>query len=384
MALFAVQVAVAIGDTSNEARAATAYVRNAVHAAFSAVWSTGVARLDRYAARSDGHAVVRDLLVETALAVAIAAGWTAIGRARRHDRLAGVLRMTLRYLVGTVMLIYGGLKVVPVQFPVPSAEELLRPLGERSSMALLWAFMGASPSYTVFAGLAEVLGGALLFWRRTTTLGALVLIGVLANVVMLNFTYDVPVKHGTALLFVAVLALASRDAGRLLRVLVLDPPTGSGGHAPFAAGPRLRLVRRIVKPTIVVLAVGGPIAAAVVLGAQPDGRGPLDGFYAVERFLRDGTEVAPLRTDPTRWWRVVIGDRGGVVVENASGRCERFRSSVDEHEHTLTLQPTDDRPTLRFRYELAANQLRLQGDGRTGLEVVLRPVPVGTVFGVLR
>ncbi len=383
-ALFGIQILASLGDTTNGARGAAASLRNAVRAVFAAVWPAGVDWVERLAARSDGHAVVLDLAGDVALAVVVAAVWTSLSRARHHDRLAGAMRVTLRYLVATVLLVYGGLKVIPVQFPVPSAEELLRPLGQRSPMALLWAFMGASPAYTVFGGFGEVLGGALLFWRRTTTLGALILTGVLANVVMLNFAYDVPVKRAASLLLLAALVLASRDAARLLRAFVLDGPAEPGGEAPFAAGPRLRKLRLVLKPTIVVLAIGGPIAAAIALGRPTAPKGPLDGVYAVERFVRDGADVAPLRTDPARWWRVVIGDRGGVVIENADGRCERFRAAVDERDHTLTLSAADGRSARRFHYEATAGSLRLEGDGDPIGEVVLRPLSAATVFRVLR
>lgn len=60
--------------------------------------------------------------------------------------------------------------------------------------------MGYSRTYTIFAGAGEVIGGVLLFFRRTTTLGALILCGVLANVVALNFSYGIPVKIFSSLL----------------------------------------------------------------------------------------------------------------------------------------------------------------------------------------
>jgi len=384
VALLAIQFVVAAADTTNGARAVAARVGECVRAVLAAMWASGVGWIDELVARSDGHAVLLGLVRDGVLAVALAAAWTGLSRTHRHDRLAAAVRLVLRYLVGTLMLVYGGLKVVPVQFPSPSAEELLRPLGERSPMALLWAFMGSSPAYTVFAGLGEVVGGILLFSRRTTTLGALVLVGVMANVVMLNFAYDVPVKRAATLLLLAAIVLASRDVARLARVLVFDLPTGRGGEAPFAAGPRMRTVRRFLKPTIVTLAVGGPIAAALALGSARSAQGPLDGVYAVDRFVRDGVEVAPIRTDSTRWWRVVVGDRGSVVVESASGRCERFRPTVNDREHTLTLTTADGSSSMRFRYENTPGQLRLVSDGGPIAEVVLRPLSAAKVFRVLR
>jgi hypothetical protein len=50
---------------------------------------------------------------------------------------------------------------------------------------------GLSTSYNVFAGVMELGSGLLLFFRRTTLLGAVAAATVLANIVMLNFSYDV-------------------------------------------------------------------------------------------------------------------------------------------------------------------------------------------------
>ena len=329
--------------------------------------------------------MVLGLALEGLLALAGAALWTLCDRRSGHPRLAGVVRVTLRYLLGVVMLIYGGLKIVPVQFPVPGAEDLLRPLGERTPMALLWTFMGVSPAYVVFSGLAEALGGALLLWRRTTTLGALIVAGVTANVVMLNFAYDVPVKRGAALLWLASIVLASRDARRLGRMLLLDLPTEPGREPAFRGGPVLRRVRAVLKPAIVVLAVAGPIAVAALVGRPAVASVPLQGVYAVERFVRDGAEVPPLLTATTRWRRLVLGDRGDAVVQTMDERFERFDLAVDEQARTVTLSDPTGAPELRFRYEGATGQpLRLVGDGHPIQEVLLRPLSEATVFRVLR
>ena len=68
--------------------------------------------------------------------------------------------------------------------------------------------MQASKPYELFGGGGEVLGGLLLFHRRTALLGALVSIGVMANVCALNWLYGVPVKlFSTHLLLTAALLL---------------------------------------------------------------------------------------------------------------------------------------------------------------------------------
>src|SRR5262249_34050070 len=91
------------------------------------------------------------------------------------------------------------------------------------------------PAYTVFSGMVEVTGGALLLFRRTTSLGAIVSGGALLNIVLLNFCYDVPVKlYSTNLLLMCIYLLAP-DMRRLINVLVLNRPAPPAdlGRLPF-------------------------------------------------------------------------------------------------------------------------------------------------------
>jgi uncharacterized membrane protein YphA (DoxX/SURF4 family) len=115
-------------------------------------------------------------------------------RPKQHEVLGHWLRVYVRYVLAAAMLGYGMAKVFKSQFPAISDMRLMQPYGDSSPMALLWNFMGFSTAYTIFVGAAEVLGGLLLLFRRTATLGALVVIAVMSNIVMLNFCYDVPVK----------------------------------------------------------------------------------------------------------------------------------------------------------------------------------------------
>ena len=91
-------------------------------------------------------------------------------------------------------------------------------------MGVLWSFMGASLAYTIFAGATEVTGGLLLVFRRTASPGALVSFAVLANIVALNFCYDVPVKLYSVNLLLMAAFLAAPDATRLANALVLNRP----------------------------------------------------------------------------------------------------------------------------------------------------------------
>ena len=101
---------------------------------------------------------------------------------------------------------------------------LIEPYGEFSPMGVAWYFIGVSTAYTIFSGMMEVVGGALLIIRRTATLGALFSCTVLTNVVLLNFCYDIPVKLYSSNLLLMAIFLAAADTPRLLNVFVRNRP----------------------------------------------------------------------------------------------------------------------------------------------------------------
>lgn len=99
-----------------------------------------------------------------------------------------------RFFLSCMLLSYGFAKFSGGQFGLPSLFRLDQGIGEMSPMGILWTFMGASPAYSAFAGICQATAGFLLLFRRTSVLGALMAFGVMINIVVLNFCYDVPVK----------------------------------------------------------------------------------------------------------------------------------------------------------------------------------------------
>jgi uncharacterized membrane protein len=121
--------------------------------------------------------------------------WSILDKHRKsYVQLLRFLVIYMAYYVLYSMLSYGFYKVFPLQFPAPSLGRLIQPYGNSSPMGIAWTFMGASKAYTIFSGFAEIVGGVLLMFRRTRTLGGLVVFGVMLNVFMMNMCYDIPVK----------------------------------------------------------------------------------------------------------------------------------------------------------------------------------------------
>lgn len=278
-----------------------------------------------------------------AAAALVAAAWTALDRRRAHyARAHGWLRTLVRYTLGAEMLLYGWAKIFQAQFPPVALGRLVEPYGEFSPMSVLWTMMGHSASYNAFCGAAEAAGAVLLFWRRTTPLGALLTAASLANVVALNFGYDVTVKlHSLGLLALALVLLAP-DARRLWAAVAEGRAVGPSRTAAPAldpgARPWQRRLRLGLKAVLVTAAVGGGgYTSFQQWRAQTAPPGPLWGLYDVEAFAVDGAARAPLATDPVRWRRLAL-DRGGrATVQVMSDSVRRFAYAVNDGARLLTI-----------------------------------------------
>lgn len=326
------------------------------------------------------------LLLFAVAAVAVTLVWSVADRCRGDDsRLQEGLRIFLRYMLATAMLSYGLSKVFVTQFRFPELRELLRPLGDASPMGLMWDFMGYSTGYNVFTGGAEILGAVLLCFRRTTTLGALVVVGVMSNVVMLNFAYDVSVKMGSSHLLLVAVFLLLPDARRLADFLVLNRPTAPVTlRTPFTV-PWMEWGSRTVK----VLFIGGCAVSMTVekieerkLWGEDAPRSELYGIYTVESFEWDGQEVPPLATDATRWKRVVFEASRTGAIQRMDDSWMRYRVNLRPEEQGLTLSAMENGyvPMLLSYSRPDADSLILEGVlGGRALRVLLARVDASTL-----
>jgi hypothetical protein len=128
-------------------------------------------------------------------------------------------------------------------------------------MNVLWAFMGASRPYTFIAGMGEVLAAMLLIWRRTTILGAVVALGTMTNVMLLNYCYDVPVKiYSTHLVMMSVMIILP-DAKRLANVLVLNRVAEPAAPSGIWQGRVSRRIHLVAKTAVIVFLFVLPLGA---------------------------------------------------------------------------------------------------------------------------
>ncbi|MCU1278121.1 MAG: putative rane protein [bacterium] len=306
--------------------------------------------------------VLHGLWLATAVVACVV--WSIADRRRlQYERLQAALRVFVRYALAYEMFVYGFVKLFKLQFPAPGPARLMETFGESSPMGLLWAFMGASTPYTIFTGVVETLGGFLLLFRRTTTLGALIVLGAMTNVVMLNFSYDVPIKLLSVHFLLLAAWLVLPDARQLVDVLVLHRPTEPALRLWTPATRGGRWARRVVK-TSVIAVMTISLLPYCIKTRREDGDGapkpPYYGAYEVETFLRNGTP-APQVFGDAQSWRALALDRKNGTLRFGDGARIMFdlppkngaiELGVDGHKTPLAFATPDPaHVVLRGRYK---------------------------------
>lgn len=289
---------------------------------------------------------VRALCFLIIAAIATVAWTTLDSKRQNYMRLADGWRLYIRLTLGAALLSYGAFKVIPSQFPPLLQWRYLETYGTSSPMGILWSFMSASKTYTIFAGAVEVLGGALLFIPRLSTLGALVSIGAMANVFLLNMSYDVPVKLYSFHLLLSSIVVALPQMQRLTRFFVLN-------QTVEPARVELRFQKRWSNYAL----LAGQLALGICVGATTfrisyqqlktfTSSGivspALHGAWNVDEFDVDGRPLPPLLTDTLRWQKVIFDFRGVLAFQQMNGNIMRLSAKIDADKRAIEMTKRND------------------------------------------
>ncbi len=287
------------------------------------------------------------IFCELVAAVVITVVWSMLDRRRPDYRTLGNwFVLFLRLCLGGQMLFYGLAKAIPSQMPAPSLTTLLQPYGTMSPASVLWNQVGAAPAYEILLGTAEVLGGLLLFVPRTATIGALLSLVSMAQVFVLNMTYDVPVKILSFHLLLLSLVVLAPQARRLANVLVLERPAEPARQPALFGSRRANRIVAAVQVALGLWVLIGGVYIGWQTWREAGGGAPkpaLYGIWTVGEFTRDGHPAPPLITDENRWRRMIF-DRPGATLQQMDGSFVPVVAVVDEAAHTMTLSAAPQSP----------------------------------------
>jgi hypothetical protein len=259
------------------------------------------------------------------------------------------------------MLYYGFAKIFDGQFSIPGYGKLEQKIGDSSPMGLLWTFMGSSKTYSAISGYLELLGGYLILYKRTKTLGSLITLAVILNVALMNFCYDVPVKLFSSHLIAISLLIIVPDIKELYAFFILHRPAQLSYEA---SSDKYRLVKVVTKSIIIwgitVLTIYQHFEYSKTYGSNAP-KQPLDGAYVTNVFLCDNDTLLPLTTDTLRW-KIFTISRGISNVKKMTDSTERFWVQIDNSLKTIAFaSQKDPSETWTLNYIDNGNKLTLTG-----------------------
>jgi len=274
----------------------------------------------------------------TTLAVALLAAvvWSALDFKRKnYDRLYAWFRVLLRLGLGSSMISYGAYKVINSQFPPPGLGRMIETYGDSSPMGLLWTFMGSSTAYSQFVGFAELIGGLLLLIPRFTLLGALVSLGVMSNVFMLNMCYDVPVKlYSFHLLLISIILIAP-DFQRFLDFFVRHVSVKLESELPLFSKPQWNNIAVGVQVVIGLFALVSAFDSSISTTRGKKESIPLKGLWCIDQLSISGVEQ-PL-SDENRWQYMIFEHKGNVAVQHVNRAKVYYGVEWDGQEKNVTI-----------------------------------------------
>lgn len=263
-----------------------------------------------------------------------------------------------RYFVAFWMFGYGFAKVFRSQF-VSLLHELDTPFGDLSGFALVWGFFGYSDTYRLFVAAAEIAGAALLLYRRTTPLGALLLFGMLGNIVLIDIFYSIGEALLMALILFGMVCYVLSVHWAPLRAALVLPAEASHPNVERRSRIWMRYgARTMVLGAAVLLAYWAKFYAKT----RPT---PIDGRWRVESIVAKGRPASATMLDSaaTIYFEPEFAYRA--VLRTPNG-FRQARFDVDAKKGHLRIRKSywnPGRVLFDGAYQLQGSRLRLEDAG---------------------
>ena len=281
------------------------------------------------------------------MAVAAALGaiiWSALDRKRtNYQALYYWLTAFVRYYLAFTLFIFALEKFFKMQFPDLGYYTLTESVGDMSPMNLAWAFYGYSYGYNVFMGIAEC-AALLLLFRRTMTFGVILTLVTLANVMAVNYNYDVHAKMYPTALFVMTLFLLLRDIKRLILFFF----TGQSISLPVIKAPIFKQRWINISKTVFKFLVIGYFTIFPTKdyfgykknnAEKVNAKSKISGVYDVDTFVVNRDTLSD--ESPFRWKQIIIGDKMTEAVRFRSDSIAFIYVSVGKKEILVWGNQTD-------------------------------------------
>ncbi len=307
------------------------------------------------------------LLTQVLISIIVCITWSILDRNRKsYEKAYYWLCVLVRYYLASMMLTYGIIKIFHLQMPYPYLSRLVQPYGDSSPMGLVWTYVGQSKPFSIIVGCSELICGLLLFFRRTTLVGALFSLIVMGNVMAVNFCYDVPVKLFSTVLELMALYLATPYLVKLFRILILHKPDHIPNyHQPVFTKKWFAISVKVLKFLFIADALFFGIKGSIDQGKQYGDNAPkppLYGIYNTEFVIRNNDTIAPLTTDTSRWRQIIIQTNNYARIKLMNDTVRNYNFKVDTSTKKIVVYPNwDTLNKASFNYIKDSGYLVLRG-----------------------
>lgn len=341
------------------------FYRDLISINWSQLYYGDIFSLARYAPRFfSEQQTFADWIVIASIAVVGAFVWSVLDRKRQeYDTLHYWLRVILRYRLAVAVIAFGFIKLFPLQDPYPSISNLNTYYGDYTTWKQFTLSIGIVPDYQTFLGIFEILAGLLLLNRRTTLIGAFIVVTFTGNVVLANIAYEGGEVVYSLYLVTIALFLLAYDVPRIFNLLTAERPTFPNRFRPSFPEKWQRNARLVLKGSFIfvfVLFYGYKTFDGYRDGiTKYPGKAGLEGakgIYNVTTFVVNGDTLRYSQTDPVRWKDVVFEQWNTISIRSN-------RPNAIDHANTEKVSLSDSERTYEFEGSKGRHYYSYETDG---------------------
>ena len=259
----------------------------------------------------------------------------------------------ISYYVSLQLLIYGFDKLFKHQFYLPEPNILYTPLGHLSKDILYWSTIGSSYSYSVFSGVIEIIAAIFLLFKSTRKLAALLAMGIMIHVMVINFGFDISVKVYTCFLLYLTILLSYPTIKKMVVLFVLNKPVDIEKNELAHPTNSKKIVYYLCKALVIGCLFWEGLYVHVVTHNFNDDKAPrpfLHGAYNVECMIKNGDTLTPVLSNKEYIKRIFIHREGYLITQLMNDEMQDYKLEYDTAHQFLTLS-SPDMTSLKVHYK---------------------------------
>ncbi len=270
-------------------------------------------------------------------------------------KLKTLTRTILRYHVGLTLIIYGLSKVFMLQFGEMDIDRLETTMGNHNGMRFLWAFMSYSKFYTMTTGWVEVIGGVLLLFRKSTFIGAFILLIAMINVVIIDIGYDVRVKMFAIHLLLMTILLLGNNFKRMFNFFILNKPTTPNIEYPLFLNRKSKKIGYFIKGILLLyFTISCFFSYSDRLRSQKLNRYvSMTGFHEIETQIINGDTLS--KSNECRWKTMSINGSSwrpeSLKIVSLDNEANMYSFEADTIQNTIKFYPYKDLESHAYEFQ---------------------------------